>query len=139
VNGLRGHVGPDRRDHVLQGFADNLGLTNGVGPQRLTDEQQIAYGLNFGELESYKTAAYVKRADGPRLGTGMADLSNLNRDGTNPFIQEKTRSTAYRSFRITHPDVRKTCGRSSTALSPYRDRHPRRTDVFHVTCQTAGR
>ena len=50
--------------------------------QHLTDEQQIAFSLNFGELESYKTAAYVKRADGPRLGKGMADLSNLNKDGT---------------------------------------------------------
>jgi alpha-ketoglutarate-dependent 2,4-dichlorophenoxyacetate dioxygenase len=50
--------------------------------QRLTDEQQIAYSLNFGDLESYKTAAYVKRADGQRLGKGMADLSNLNKDGT---------------------------------------------------------
>jgi alpha-ketoglutarate-dependent 2,4-dichlorophenoxyacetate dioxygenase len=50
--------------------------------QRLTDEQQIAFSLNFGDLESYKTAAYVKRADGPRLAKGMADLSNLNKDGT---------------------------------------------------------
>jgi alpha-ketoglutarate-dependent 2,4-dichlorophenoxyacetate dioxygenase len=50
--------------------------------QRVTDEQQIAFSLNFGELESYKTPAYVQRAGGPRLGKGMADLSNLNKDGT---------------------------------------------------------
>jgi alpha-ketoglutarate-dependent 2,4-dichlorophenoxyacetate dioxygenase len=50
--------------------------------QRLTDEQQITFSLNFGDLESYKTAAYVQRAGGPRLGKGMADLSNLNKDGT---------------------------------------------------------
>src|SRR5262249_39916599 len=50
--------------------------------QDITDEQQIAFSLNFGELESYKTAASVPRAAGPRLGPGMADLSNLNKDGT---------------------------------------------------------
>lgn len=50
--------------------------------QRVTDEQQIAFSLNFGELESYKAPAYVPRADGPRLGRGMADLSNLNKDGS---------------------------------------------------------
>jgi alpha-ketoglutarate-dependent 2,4-dichlorophenoxyacetate dioxygenase len=50
--------------------------------QDVTDEQQIAFSLNFGDLESYKTAASVPRAGGPRLGPGMADLSNLNRDGT---------------------------------------------------------
>jgi alpha-ketoglutarate-dependent 2,4-dichlorophenoxyacetate dioxygenase len=50
--------------------------------QDITDEQQIAFSRNFGELESYKTAASVPRAGGPRLGPGMADLSNLNKDGT---------------------------------------------------------
>jgi alpha-ketoglutarate-dependent 2,4-dichlorophenoxyacetate dioxygenase len=50
--------------------------------QRVTDEEQIAFSVNFGELESYKTPAYVQRAEGPRLRKGMADLSNLNKDGT---------------------------------------------------------
>jgi len=50
--------------------------------QDITDEQQIAFSRNFGELEGYKTAASVPRAGGPRLGPGMADLSNLNKDGT---------------------------------------------------------
>lgn len=50
--------------------------------QDVTDEQQIAFSLNFGELESYRTPAYIRKEGGPRLGAGMADLSNLNKDGS---------------------------------------------------------
>jgi len=49
--------------------------------QHLTDEQQIAFTLNFGELESYKTAGHIRKREDQRLGPGIADFSNLDRDG----------------------------------------------------------
>ncbi len=49
--------------------------------QPLTDEQQIAFTLNFGELESYKTPGHIRRREEHRLGPGIADFSNLDRHG----------------------------------------------------------
>ena len=49
--------------------------------QPLTDEQQIAFTLNFGELESYKTAGHIRRREEHRLGPGIADFSNLDCHG----------------------------------------------------------
>lgn len=49
--------------------------------QNVTDEQQLAFTRQFGDLENYKTAGHiVKRADS-RLQQGMADFSNLDRSG----------------------------------------------------------
>ena len=49
--------------------------------QSITDEQQLAFTRQFGELENYKTAGHIlKRADS-RLQQGMADFSNLDRSG----------------------------------------------------------
>ena len=45
--------------------------------QRITDEEQLAFTRHFGELEGYNTR---KREDS-RLGPGMADFSNLDKDG----------------------------------------------------------
>ena len=49
--------------------------------QRLTDEQQIAFTLNFGELESYKSPGHIRKREDHRLGPGIADFSNLDRHG----------------------------------------------------------
>jgi alpha-ketoglutarate-dependent 2,4-dichlorophenoxyacetate dioxygenase len=49
--------------------------------QDLTDEQQIAFTRNFGELESYKTPGHVRKREDHRLGPGIADFSNLDRHG----------------------------------------------------------
>ena len=49
--------------------------------QDLTDEQQIAFTLNFGELESYKTPGHIRKREEQRLGPGIADFSNLDRHG----------------------------------------------------------
>ena len=49
--------------------------------QDLTDEQQIAFTLNFGELESYKTGGHIRKQEEHRLGAGIADFSNLDRHG----------------------------------------------------------
>jgi alpha-ketoglutarate-dependent 2,4-dichlorophenoxyacetate dioxygenase len=50
--------------------------------QDITDEQQIAFTRNFGELENYKTSGTVRKREDNRLGPGIADLSNLAKDGT---------------------------------------------------------
>jgi alpha-ketoglutarate-dependent 2,4-dichlorophenoxyacetate dioxygenase len=49
--------------------------------QNIMDEQQLAFTRHFGELENYATGGHIrKRADG-RLGPGIADFSNLDKDG----------------------------------------------------------
>src|SRR5215470_14237137 len=51
--------------------------------QPLTDEQQLAFTLNFGELESTKTKipGNIRKPEEQRLGPGMGDLSNLDKHG----------------------------------------------------------
>jgi hypothetical protein len=49
--------------------------------QPLTDEQQIAFTLNFGELENYKSPGHIRKREDHRLGPGIADFSNLDRQG----------------------------------------------------------
>jgi alpha-ketoglutarate-dependent 2,4-dichlorophenoxyacetate dioxygenase len=48
--------------------------------QNVTDEQQQAFTLNFGQLEDARTNNITKPED-KRLGTGMNDVSNLGKDG----------------------------------------------------------
>ena len=49
--------------------------------QDLTDEQQLAFTLHFGELENYATAGHVRKREEHRLGPGIADFSNLDKHG----------------------------------------------------------
>ena len=49
--------------------------------QPLTDEQQLAFTRHFGELERYETPGHIRKRDEHRLGPGIADFSNLTRDG----------------------------------------------------------
>jgi len=49
--------------------------------QNITDEEQLAFTRHFGELESYTTAGHIRRRAEQRLGPGMADFSNLDKDG----------------------------------------------------------
>src|SRR5712692_5673548 len=49
--------------------------------QNLTDEQQLAFTLNFGELESYQTPGHVRKREDHRLGPDIADFSNLDKHG----------------------------------------------------------
>jgi alpha-ketoglutarate-dependent 2,4-dichlorophenoxyacetate dioxygenase len=48
--------------------------------QKVTDEQQMAFSLNFGALEDARGGNITKPED-KRLATGMNDVSNLGRDG----------------------------------------------------------
>ena len=49
--------------------------------QSLTDEQQLAFTRQFGELERYETPGHIRKREQERLGGGIADFSNLTRDG----------------------------------------------------------
>ena len=49
--------------------------------QPLTDEQQLAFTRRFGELERYETPGHVRKREQERLGAGIADFSNLTRNG----------------------------------------------------------
>jgi len=49
--------------------------------QNITDEEQIAFTRHFGALESYATPGHIRRNAEQRLGPGMADFSNLDKDG----------------------------------------------------------
>jgi alpha-ketoglutarate-dependent 2,4-dichlorophenoxyacetate dioxygenase len=48
--------------------------------QDITDEQQLAFSLNFGEREKARGGTIVKK-DEYRLTTGLNDVSNLGKDG----------------------------------------------------------
>ncbi|HVC59774.1 MAG TPA: TauD/TfdA family dioxygenase [Acetobacteraceae bacterium] len=49
--------------------------------QPMTDEQQLAFTLRFGALERHRLPGHIRKNDESRLGPGMADFSNLDRDG----------------------------------------------------------
>jgi alpha-ketoglutarate-dependent 2,4-dichlorophenoxyacetate dioxygenase len=49
--------------------------------QNLTDQEQIAFTQHFGKLENYKTMGHVRKREDRRLGPGIADFSNLDKDG----------------------------------------------------------
>jgi alpha-ketoglutarate-dependent 2,4-dichlorophenoxyacetate dioxygenase len=49
--------------------------------QNITDEEQIAFTRHFGELESHTTPGHIRRRADQRLGPGIADFSNLDKDG----------------------------------------------------------
>ncbi|MBV8087964.1 MAG: TauD/TfdA family dioxygenase [Alphaproteobacteria bacterium] len=49
--------------------------------QNISDAEQIAFTRRFGELESYSTPGHIQRREDRRLGPGIADFSNLDRDG----------------------------------------------------------
>ena len=49
--------------------------------QDITDEQQLVFTRHFGELENYATGGHIRKRDDSRLGPGMAEFSNLGKDG----------------------------------------------------------
>ncbi len=49
--------------------------------QKLTDQQQIDFTRHFGELEGYNTAGHIRKNEDSRLGSGIADFSNLDKSG----------------------------------------------------------
>jgi alpha-ketoglutarate-dependent 2,4-dichlorophenoxyacetate dioxygenase len=49
--------------------------------QPLSDEQQLAFTRQFGELERPERPGHIRKREQERLGAGIADFSNLRRDG----------------------------------------------------------
>jgi alpha-ketoglutarate-dependent 2,4-dichlorophenoxyacetate dioxygenase len=49
--------------------------------QPVTDQQQLDFTRNFGELEGYNTPGHIRKQTDSRLGPGMADFSNLDKSG----------------------------------------------------------
>jgi alpha-ketoglutarate-dependent 2,4-dichlorophenoxyacetate dioxygenase len=49
--------------------------------QNITDAEQIAFSLHFGEFERYAAPGHIQKPEERRLGPGMADFSNLDRNG----------------------------------------------------------
>ena len=49
--------------------------------QNISDEEQIAFTRHFGELESYASPGHIRKCADQRLGPGIADFSNLDKDG----------------------------------------------------------
>src|SRR5258708_6415479 len=54
--------------------------------QDITDEQQLAFALNFGEREKARGGTVTKKED-YRLNSGLNDVSNLGKDG-NPLPRD---------------------------------------------------
>ena len=70
--------------------------------QEITDAQQIAFTLNFGALEETK-GGNITKAEERRLGAGMADVSNLDRDGK-PLARDDRRRMFNLGNQLWHSD-----------------------------------
>jgi alpha-ketoglutarate-dependent 2,4-dichlorophenoxyacetate dioxygenase len=66
-------------DAIHQGMVKHAVLV--FRDQPLTDEQQLAFTKRFGDLERYETPGHIRKRDQERLGNGIADFSNLTRNG----------------------------------------------------------
>lgn len=58
--------------------------------QAITDEQQVAFSRNFGEIERSLGSSLMKMED-RRLSTDLADVSNLGKDGKPLARDDRTR------------------------------------------------
>ncbi|HET6182682.1 MAG TPA: TauD/TfdA family dioxygenase [Acetobacteraceae bacterium] len=70
--------------------------------QRITDEQQMAFGRNFGALEQTR-GGNITRPDQHRLPEGMADVSNLDKDGR-PLARDDRRRLFNLGNQLWHSD-----------------------------------
>jgi len=70
--------------------------------QRLTDEQQVAFSRNFGELE-YTRGNAITKATEMRLDPAFADVSNLDKD-SKPLARDSRRRLYALGNRLWHSD-----------------------------------
>ena len=75
----RSPLGPAEVEAIEAGMNEHAVLV--FRDQDITDDQQIAFTRHFGELESYATPGHIRRRVDQRLGPGIADFSNLDKDG----------------------------------------------------------
>jgi alpha-ketoglutarate-dependent 2,4-dichlorophenoxyacetate dioxygenase len=71
-------ISGDDADAIERGMDDYAVLV--FKNQDITDEQQLAFANNFGERENRKGGSVTKKED-YRLSSGLADVSNLGKDG----------------------------------------------------------
>jgi alpha-ketoglutarate-dependent 2,4-dichlorophenoxyacetate dioxygenase len=67
-------------DAIHEGMAKHAALV--FRDQPLTDEQQIIFTKQFGDIERYETPGHIRKRGEERLGSGVADFSNLTRSGS---------------------------------------------------------
>jgi alpha-ketoglutarate-dependent 2,4-dichlorophenoxyacetate dioxygenase len=67
-------------DAIHEGMAKHAVLV--FRDQPLTDEEQLAFTKQFGEIERYETPGHIRKRAEERLGSGVADFSNLTRTGS---------------------------------------------------------
>ena len=70
--------------------------------QQVTDEQQLAFTLNFGALEN-TAGGNVTKQDQRRLDARMADVSNLDKDGK-PLARDDRRRMFNLGNQLWHSD-----------------------------------
>ena len=70
--------------------------------QDITDDQQMAFTLNFGEIEN-ADGGNITKADEKRLKQGMIDVSNLDKDGK-PLARDDRRRMFNLGNRLWHSD-----------------------------------
>lgn len=86
---------------VFAGEVSGIDLTRPIGPaevaaidegmnkyavlvfhdQNITDQQQLAFSLSLGPLEAKRKPGTIRKSSDSRLAPGMADLSNLDKNG----------------------------------------------------------
>jgi alpha-ketoglutarate-dependent 2,4-dichlorophenoxyacetate dioxygenase len=71
--------------------------------QRITDEQQLAFTRNFGEIESSRGGHITMRQEEKRLGEAMIDVSNLD-ERSQPLPREDRRRMFNLGNRLWHSD-----------------------------------
>jgi alpha-ketoglutarate-dependent 2,4-dichlorophenoxyacetate dioxygenase len=70
--------------------------------QNITDDQQMAFTLNFGAIENAK-GGNITKADEYRLKKGMVDVSNLDKEGK-PLARDDRRRMFNLGNRLWHSD-----------------------------------
>jgi alpha-ketoglutarate-dependent 2,4-dichlorophenoxyacetate dioxygenase len=70
--------------------------------QNITDDQQMAFTLNFGEMENAR-GGNITKADEYRLKKGMVDVSNLDKEGR-PLARDDRRRMFNLGNRLWHSD-----------------------------------
>jgi alpha-ketoglutarate-dependent 2,4-dichlorophenoxyacetate dioxygenase len=70
--------------------------------QNITDDQQMAFTLNFGEIENAK-GGNITKAEEYRLKKGMVDVSNLDKEGK-PLARDDRRRMFNLGNRLWHSD-----------------------------------
>ena len=84
--------------------------------QKITDEQQMAFSLNFGALENPRGGNITKPED-RRLQVGMNDVSNLGKDGR-PLPRDSRERAFNLGNMLWHSDSSFRRSRPSTRSSP---------------------